>query len=256
MRAAPRDCAVSIRTRVLRYLLRGGRVARPYTNRTRSARETRRPSRAPTRLSGSRPPARRPVVTYRHSAITSLRATATIPIRRARLPCPKVRLIPLREGALRLPAHPIPGELNADRLQPRIARATDPLLPRRLAAVVRRRRKAQEPADLPPIAERPPHQALVEQHRRARRRDALQLHQLAQRTRRRRGGHGRLLLRLELRDLRLEHRAAAPPRARAALARRPGSAAPAQSRTRRPPTRRAGAPAAAPPTSPASRASD
>ena len=61
--------------------------------------------------------------------------------------------------------------------------ATDPLLPRGLAAVVRRRRKPEQPADLPPIPKRAPHQALVEQHRRARRRDAFQLHQLPQRTR-------------------------------------------------------------------------
>jgi len=38
-RAAPRDCAVSVRTRERRYLLRGGRLlARPSANRTRRAR--------------------------------------------------------------------------------------------------------------------------------------------------------------------------------------------------------------------------
>src|SRR5258705_5387211 len=37
----------------------------------------------------------------------------------------KVPPIPLAQGAVRLPAHPIPRELNADRLQARVARATD-----------------------------------------------------------------------------------------------------------------------------------
>ena len=97
-----------------------------------------------------------PCVTYRHSAITSLRATATIPIRRARLPVPKLRLVPLRQRALRLPPHPIPRQLNADRLQPRIARPTDPLLALGLATVVRRGRKPEQPPNLAPIAKRPP----------------------------------------------------------------------------------------------------
>jgi hypothetical protein len=58
--AAPRDCAVSIRTRALRYRLRGGRHRRPNAQRTHSTRETRRLAGAePTRLlSGWRPQAR------------------------------------------------------------------------------------------------------------------------------------------------------------------------------------------------------
>src|SRR5882672_9184991 len=116
---------------------------------------------------------------------------------------PEMLPIPLCQGAVRLPVHPIPRQLNADRLEPVIAGATDPLLPRRLPAVVGRRRKAQESADLASIAERAPHQALVEQHRRACCRHTLQLHQLAQRTRRRRGCHGGSLLAVELRDLSL-----------------------------------------------------
>src|SRR5712691_5184063 len=88
------------------------------------------------------------------------------------LPCAEMLPIPLGERAERLPADPIPRQLNADRLQPLIAGATDPLLSRYLPAVVGRRRKAQESSDLAPIAKRAPDQALVEQHRRARRRDA------------------------------------------------------------------------------------
>ena len=49
-------------------------------------------------------------------------------------PGPEVFAIPPRERALRLPPHPIPGQLNTDRLQPRITGATDALVPRRLAA--------------------------------------------------------------------------------------------------------------------------
>jgi hypothetical protein len=87
-RAAPRDYAVSIQTMVLQHLLRGGRVKRPCRNRACSARETRRrllPTYATFRIA---PAGTTPVVTYRHSAITSWRATATMPIRRARFPVP------------------------------------------------------------------------------------------------------------------------------------------------------------------------
>ena len=86
------------------------------TRTVRAARVRRADATGATRLSRSRPRGTTPVVTYRHSAITSLRATATIPIRRARFPFPKCALIPLRQRALRLPPHPIPRELNTDRL--------------------------------------------------------------------------------------------------------------------------------------------
>ena len=102
------------------------------THTVRAARVRRRRS-TPRRLRGFHHRARRHHArssTYRQSAITSLRATATIPIRRARLPVPKARAKPLRQRAVRLPAHPIPRQLNTDRLQPRIARPTDPLLAR------------------------------------------------------------------------------------------------------------------------------
>jgi len=86
-RAAPRDCAVSIQTRVRQHLLGGGRVERPNTVPCCRARE--RVDRAYATFTIA-PAGTTPVVTYRHSAITSLRATATIPIRRARLPFPKL----------------------------------------------------------------------------------------------------------------------------------------------------------------------
>lgn len=86
-RAAPRDCAVSIQTRVRQHLLGGGRVERPNTVPCCRARE--RVDRAYATFTIA-PSGTTPVVTYRHSAITSLRATATIPIRRARLPFPKL----------------------------------------------------------------------------------------------------------------------------------------------------------------------
>jgi hypothetical protein len=63
-----------------------GRSARPVTNRTRSAREKRRRAYATFTIA---PVGTTPVVRYRQSAITSLRATATMPIRRARFPLPK-----------------------------------------------------------------------------------------------------------------------------------------------------------------------
>lgn len=63
-------------------------LGRPFTNRTRRARETQRELYATFTIA---PVGTTPCVTYRQSAITSLRATATIPIRRARLPVPKLR---------------------------------------------------------------------------------------------------------------------------------------------------------------------
>jgi hypothetical protein len=77
-----------------------------------------------------------PVVAYRHRAITSLRATGDDPNPAGVIPMAKSLSIPLREHAVRLPAHPRPGQLNTDRLQPLVAGATDPLLVRRRPAVV------------------------------------------------------------------------------------------------------------------------
>jgi hypothetical protein len=60
---------------------------RPCTTRTHSARETRTcRAYAPFNIA---PCGTTPAVTYRHRAITSFRATATIPMRRARWPLPK-----------------------------------------------------------------------------------------------------------------------------------------------------------------------
>ena len=64
-------------------------AGRPSANRTRRAREM--PGVAGAAYAAFRiaPAGTTPAVTYRQSAITSLRATATIPIRRARVPVPK-----------------------------------------------------------------------------------------------------------------------------------------------------------------------
>jgi hypothetical protein len=72
-------------------------------------------------------------------------------------PGPEVRSKPLGQRALRLPVHPAPRQLDTHRLQPRIARATDPLIPRTLATVIFDRRKPDEPANLPTILKRAPH---------------------------------------------------------------------------------------------------
>ncbi len=169
---------------------------------------------------------------------------------------PKVRLIPLREARCRLPAHPIPRELNTDRLQARIAGATDPLLARRASPLSY---GVGAKPSRPPICRRFRNarhtKPFVEQHRRARRRHALQLDQLPHRTRRRRGRHRGLLLRVQLGDLRLEPLQTRPRRAPAALA-LPGAAPRRPNRAPSSTSPRAGATAASRPTSPASRASD
>ena len=97
MRAAPRDCAVSIPDTLAAVPSSWrSRRPRPFTNRTRRAREPRRLAAPPRPLAYETfttfmiaPVGTTPVVTYRHNAMTSLRATATIPIRRARFPFPK-----------------------------------------------------------------------------------------------------------------------------------------------------------------------
>jgi len=77
------------RTLALRSLLRCGRRRRPYEHRTRNSRATRRLERRAYAVFRIAPCGTTPVVTYRHSAITNLRATATMPIRRARFPLAK-----------------------------------------------------------------------------------------------------------------------------------------------------------------------
>src|SRR5262245_4072128 len=65
-------------------------------------------------------------------------------------------LKPSRQGTLGLPPDPLPRQLNADGLEPSIAGATDPLLVPRLAALKRRRRETEQPANLPAIPKLPP----------------------------------------------------------------------------------------------------
>src|SRR5207247_5210383 len=61
------------------------------------------------------------------------------------LPFPELLAVPHREGAGGLPAHPVQREMNADRLQPVIARATATLLHRRIHAPVGIMRSAHGP---------------------------------------------------------------------------------------------------------------
>ncbi len=117
---------------------------RPYTNRTRSARETRRG-----RASSTRPGPPRPrqhaggdIAPQRDH---ELARHGDDPNAAAALPTPEVRPVPLREGALRLPPHPMPGQLNADRLEAGVPGATDALLVLGLAAVVGRGGKPRSP---------------------------------------------------------------------------------------------------------------
>ena len=87
-RAAPRDCAVSYPDTVLPHPLASGRVTRPsdLSCAARVSASIRAGRYATFRIA---PAGTTPVVTYRHNAIRSLRATATMPIRRARVPCAK-----------------------------------------------------------------------------------------------------------------------------------------------------------------------
>src|SRR5439155_15172406 len=140
--AAPRDCAVSVRTRERRYLLRGGR---PWHDPSRPVRAARvRYADASLRGLDDRPgrdDADRDIPPQGDHQFAGQRHDPDAP---GAFPLAEIRLIPLGQRALRLPAHPIPGELNTDGLQSRIAGATDPLLPGRLAAVIRRRREAEQ----------------------------------------------------------------------------------------------------------------
>jgi hypothetical protein len=177
---------------------------RPYANRTRRARETPPFATAGLRRFQDRAlrhNARRHIPPQRNHQLAGHRNNADPP---GAFAFPKIRVIPLRESAWRLPMDPAPGQLDADGLKPHIAGATDPLLSRRLPTGIRRRRNPEEAANLSPIPERPPDQALIEQYRGTGRRDALQPHQLPERARRGGSRDGGLLLGVELPNLRLE----------------------------------------------------
>ena len=141
-------------------LLRGGRVSDP--TRTVRAARVRRLRRGPTTAAvfSTAPAGTHPgrVAPQGDDQFARERDDADTPRAFARAEAPPV---PLRERALGLPPDPVPGELNADRLQPGVAGPTDALLTVRFATVVRRWGKAQQPADLPPVAERTPDEAFV-----------------------------------------------------------------------------------------------
>ena len=175
---------------------------RPVTVRARRARETRRGQRLGQLQNGlGRNPAGRrtapqcnhqpPRERYDADAPQTFRARKSVPI-------------PARERTVRLPAQPIPRQLNGDRLQPRIPGATDSLLVARLPAVIGRRRKPQDAADLAAIVERAPDEAFVDQSRGAGHRHPLEPDQARQRGVVRRRVSRTRLLRVELADLGLE----------------------------------------------------
>src|SRR5262245_47354746 len=190
------------RTLRLRYLLRCGRQRR--TLRTSYAQlacdaAARAPSLRGLQNRALRDCPRRDIPPERDHQLAGDRHNANPP--RA---CPlcEVPVKPLRKRTLRLPPHPAPRQLNAHGLQSRIPRPTDPLLPRRVAALEGRRRKPEQPANLPAILKFPPDEPFIEQHRCARRRHAFELHQLTRGTRRRGRRHRLLLDRVDFRDLR------------------------------------------------------
>ena len=91
-------------------------------------------------------------------------------------------------------------------MQPLVPGATDALIVRRLAALILDRRESQQSPHLATILERAPHQAFIEQHGRARRRDTFELDQARQRALRRRLLQRRGLARLDRYNLVGDHR--------------------------------------------------
>jgi len=77
-----------------------------------------------------------PVSRKRHRAMSNLRATATIPIRRRRLPTQALSK-PATQRALRLIPEPTPGQLRGHPAHVSIARLGDALFSGTLAAVIR-----------------------------------------------------------------------------------------------------------------------
>ena len=90
------------------------------------------------------PSGKTPVSRKRHSAMSNLRATATIPIRLKRLP-PLAEALPkpATQGTVRLKAQPTPCQLRGHPAHMPVARLGDPLFPGTLTALIRRRREAR-----------------------------------------------------------------------------------------------------------------
>ena len=105
-----------------------------------------------------------PVSARRHSAITSLRMSATIRTFFMRpLAPPRRALKPLRKRALGLMPQPAPGQLAQHSADSRGAVLADPLLGLRTAAVVGRACQSDEGAQRPPVLEGPL-EHLVDEH--------------------------------------------------------------------------------------------
>src|SRR6266849_8934368 len=66
-------------------------------------------------------------------------------------PVPKLALIPLGQGAVRLVPDPTPGELHHEATHMLIARARDALIVGALATLIRGRHQAHQAAQLPPV---------------------------------------------------------------------------------------------------------
>ena len=242
-RGPQRLCSLNPDT-VLRYLLRGGRGDDP-TRAVRAARVRRATRRgradATFRIAPSGTTPTRHIPPQRDH---QLARHGDNPNPARPFAFPKAGSIPLRERALRLPPHPIPRELNADRLQPRIARPTNPLLPRPSPRC--RTASAQSPS-MPPICRRFRKPATPSPRRATPTRSSSRRLSAAPAA----APHSpapppsppACCCRLDLGDLRLESRAAAPPRAPAALARRPAAPRP-PNRAPSSTTARAAAPAA------------
>ena len=90
------------------------------------------------------PAGKTPVSRKRQSAMSNLRATATIPIRLKRLPPPPKRSRNQHtQGTVRLKAQPTPRQLRGHPAHMPVAGLGDPLFPGTLAALIRRRREAR-----------------------------------------------------------------------------------------------------------------
>ena len=119
----------------------------------------------------------RPVSENRHSAISSLRASATIITRRIRPRAPPVRSsIHLAKRAVRLMAQPAPRHLDEERTDPGRTVAADALVPLCVPACPRGRRQPGPARKLTAVAEVAVEDLLLEQHRVVRA-DPLQLGQ-------------------------------------------------------------------------------
>jgi len=155
MRTAPRDYS-SRSGHVCCNALSVAVASSNPTQFVRSARETRR---GPTTLRDFQDRARRYESRRRVSPQRNQQATCHRDDPNPSGALPTIRkpgAVPQCQRAERFPAHPIPRQLNTDRLQPRIARTTNSLVAGELAAFIARRRESQQATNLAAVAERAP----------------------------------------------------------------------------------------------------